>query len=270
MINSTVPQVLVDFYTKLSQLSLPADSISYISPGNDEVNYGLENGIPLLNTLPVRVDTDIFFAFLHNTAEIILEHYPYLAEEIQQIYAALPSDLPGRELFANQVFIPGTNLLTHLQKDVSPEAFGFLLTHTVKPFMRQFGKSASSLYNLEEWLKGSCPVCGGKPSLSLLEKESGKRYLYCGLCEMRWRFNRLGCPYCANTESQFLTVEGEKKYRIYFCENCHGYLKTINEKRVDEAIDLFWEDIRTVYLDILALQEGYINVHTELPLYSTG
>ncbi|WP_353681828.1 formate dehydrogenase accessory protein FdhE [Pelotomaculum sp. PtaB.Bin117] len=40
-----------------------------------------------------------------------------------------------------------------------------------------------------------------------------KRYLYCGLCEVKWRFQRLGCPYCASLESQFLKVEGEDKYR---------------------------------------------------------
>jgi hypothetical protein len=29
-------------------------------------------------------------------------------------------------------------------------------------------------------------------------------------------------------------------------------------------LDLFWEDIKTVHLDLLALQEGYVNQSTEI------
>jgi FdhE protein len=51
-----------------------------------------------------------------------------------------------------------------------------------------------------------------------------------------------------------------EQYRVYYCDNCHGYIKTINEAMiVNSNLDLFWEDINTVHLDLLALQEGYIN-----------
>jgi FdhE protein len=259
MPKETMQQTLVNFYTSISQVSLPEKSINFTPPAPEIINYGQEKGIPLLNICPPQVKSDDFYTLLIRIGEIIQEHYPSLTEECKQIYAALPADAAGRELFVNRAFTPGENLIANIQQDVSPETFGFLLTHTIRPFMRQYGKIASALYNLEAWLRGYCPVCGGKPSLSLLEKEQGRRYLYCGLCEIKWRFQRLGCPYCLTGESQFFTVEGEEKYRVYFCENCRGYLKLIDEKKSDSEVNLFWEDINTVYLDILALQEGYLN-----------
>jgi len=266
MNNNIAPQALIDFYNKLSQFSLPEDSIALIQPESEIINYGQENKIPLLNICAPRVDTNFFFVLLEKVGEIIIAHYPYLETEYRQVLSSLPIDKHQRDLFVANVFKPGANLLALLKNDVSPEAFGFLMTHTVKPLMRQFGKIAAPVYNLEEWLIGTCPVCGGRPSLSLFEKESGKRYLYCGLCEVKWRFHRMGCPYCASPESQFISIEGEEKYRIYYCEKCSGYIKTIDERKIEGTADLFWEDINTVHLDILALREGYINVQPELPL----
>ncbi|KUK65185.1 MAG: Uncharacterized protein XE00_0408 [Desulfofundulus kuznetsovii] len=266
MNSNITPQVLVDFYSKLSQLLLPEESIIFAPPGPQMISYGQENKIPLLNICSPQVNASYFFILLEKVSEIIIDHYPYLKNECRQILSALPVEISERELFVDNVFKPGVNLLALLKNDVSSETFGFLITHTVKPLMRQFGKIASPVYDLEEWMKGSCPVCGGRPSLSLLEKEVGRRYLYCGLCEVKWRFQRIGCPYCANPESQFLRAEGEEKYRIYYCENCSGYIKTIDERKMEGTADLFWEDINTVYLDILALREGYINIQPELPL----
>jgi len=234
------------------------------------INYGQEKKIPLLNICTPKVDTTFFFVLLEKIGDIIIAHYPYLETELRQVLSALPLNASDREVFVDKVYKPGSNLLALLQNDVSPETFGFLITHTVKPLMKQFGKITSPLYNLEEWMQSTCPVCGGKPSLSLLEKENGKRYLYCGLCEVKWRFQRLGCPYCASMESQYFKVEGEDKYRIYYCENCSGYIKTIDARKINDTADLFWEDIYTVHLDIIALREGYVKAPTQLPLSSSS
>jgi FdhE protein len=263
MHESLIPQELVNFYQELSQVLIPEDVITYTPPPREVLNEGYKKGIPLIKLCPPKVKVfDFFFTVMKQIAAIIQKHHPDLSIEITEVEKALPDDATTQELFVSQAFIPGSNLLIHLKQPVSPEAFGFLLNHTVKLFMQQYGKIVASLYDFEQWQKGDCPICGGRPNLALFEKETGKRYLYCGMCEINWRFQRLGCPYCLNVESQFFTVDGERqeKYRVYFCDHCRGYLKTINCKNAnDDEIDLFWEDINTVYLDILALQEGYLN-----------
>jgi len=251
---------MVNFYFELTKISLPDDAVTFTRSTPEVLNLGQEKAIPLISICPPRVKTTSFFHVLHQVAGILQKNHPGLETEIAQIQAALPVKPSEQELFVTQAFIPGTNLLTSLKLNLPPDTFGLLLNHTVKLFMKQYAKEVISLCELEQWLKGYCPVCGSRPSFAVLEKENGKRYLFCGLCEVKWRFQRLGCPYCFNNESQFFTVEGMDKYRVYFCEECRGYIKTLDEKKAgEEEIDLFWEDINTVHLDLLAISEGYFN-----------
>jgi len=267
MENSFVQQMLVDFYLELNQVSIPDNAVTIISPAEDLINPAQENTTPLINSYPPRVNTADFFNVLHQVAGIIKNTHPTLvAEETVQILSALPVEPADQEAFVAKAFVPGINLLTNLPQELPADTFGLLLNHTVKLFMREYVKKVLHLCDLEQWQKGNCPVCGSRPNFALLDKDSGKRYLYCGLCEIKWRFRRLGCPYCDSNESQFITVEGMEKYRVYFCDKCNGYIKTIDEKKAgDEEVNLFWEDINTIQLDLLAMSEGYFNKQLDRP-----
>lgn len=48
-----------------------------------------------------------------------------------------------------------------------------------------------------------------------------------------------------------------KGYEVYVCEKCRGYMKTFNEKKEKKHDDWLLEDIKTLPLDMLALQEGW-------------
>lgn len=258
-------QTLNDFYSELSLISITEDAVDISVPSPETVNSAHREAIPLINICQPKVKPAEFFSVFKQVADITKKYQPDLTGEIEQIEAALPDEERAREIFAIRAFIPGVNLLSYLGQDIPPETFGFLVNHAVKPFMLQYMKKAAPLYDTEQWLSGNCPVCGSRPNIALLEKESGKRYLSCGLCEATWRFKRLGCPYCSDGQSEFFTVEGMDKYRVYFCRKCQGYIKTIDEKQIgDKEINLFWEDINTVQLDIVAMHEGYFN-QTELP-----
>ncbi len=47
---------------------------------------------------------------------------------------------------------------------------------------------------------GTCPRCGGLPSLSVRRpqegSEAGQRFLFCPLCGLEWAFTRIRCPGC--------------------------------------------------------------------------
>lgn len=257
MTDNTVQQMLIDFNKEFTRIVLPADAVTLIRPQAGLLKSIKENDLPLIKICQPQVKADTFFKVLNEVAGIIVKHKSDLEGDINKIIDALPAEAETREFFVKQVFTPGTNLLESINEGVSPETLGFILNHTVKPFMKQYAQKVSAFYDKEQWLKETCPVCGGLPTLALLEKEEGKRYLYCGLCEVNWRFQRLGCPYCLSSESKFFTVEGTDQYRVYYCDSCHGYIKTVNESMFYGNVDLFWEDINTVHLDLLAMQEGY-------------
>lgn len=258
MINDYVQQSLADFYYDLNNISLSEDAINYGNLLKADLSSQQDQATPLIKLYPPLVNANEFFQVLQQVAGVIQKNHPEMNDELAKIEAALPEEKSAQELFAAQAFVPGINLLTSMKLDLPPDTFGFLLNHTVKLFMVQYAQKVKGLRDLDQWLNGRCPVCGGDPTFAILDKEDGKRYLYCGLCEVKWRFQRLGCPFCLSNESQYLSVEGMDKYRVYFCDQCHGYIKTIDARRAGgKEIDLFWEDIKTVQLDILAINEGY-------------
>lgn len=261
MTNNTVQQMLIDFNKELTKIVLPDDAVKVVRPQAGLLKSLMENDAPIIKVCPPQANADIFFDVLKDIAGIVVKFKPDLEGDINKILSTLPATAEARELFVVQALTPGTNLLESFDEEISHESLVFILNHVVKPFIKQYARKVSAFFDPEQWLKGTCPVCSGRPSLALLEKEGGKRYLYCGMCEVRWRIQRLGCPYCPSKESRFFNVEGMEQYRVYYCDNCHGYIKTINEaKRSDSSnLDLFWEDINTVHLDLLAMQEGYVN-----------
>ncbi|MCG9969340.1 formate dehydrogenase accessory protein FdhE [Pelotomaculum terephthalicicum JT] len=266
MENNFIQQMLVNFYKELDQILLPENAVTFNSPIPESSNPADKNISPLINIYPPRVKSTDFFDILHQVAGIIKKTHPNTVAEIDQIESALPVEPAEQESFVGKAFIPGINLLAYLQQDLPADTFGLLLNHTVKLFMRQYVEKVLPLVDTEDWLKGNCPVCGGRPNFALLEKESGGRYLYCGLCETKWRFQRLGCPFCYSNESQFITIEGMDKYRVYVCEECRGYIKTVDERKAGEdGVNLFLEDINTMHLDLLAISEGYFNKQLDPP-----
>lgn len=142
---------------------------------------------------------------------------------------------------------------------VSAALLEFIALHAFKPLLRDYGRRVGAEMDLAAWTGGCCPVCGDRPAMAKFAGPQGLRKLYCGCCETQWRYKRLGCPYCRDdnaSRATFLTLAEYKQYRIYLCHRCNSYLKTVDE-RVCGEVDLFCEDLATVYLDGLARAEGY-------------
>lgn len=114
----------------------------------------------------------------------------------------------------------------------------------------------------DSWLRPYCPLCGNTPGMARLEKEVGQRFLWCSVCDTQWIFSRIQCPFCLSTEQtqlRYFYTEEEDPYRVYVCENCKRYIKTIDERKLngERKVYIAVEDLITLYLDQLAVKEGY-------------
>ncbi|MEW6573970.1 MAG: formate dehydrogenase accessory protein FdhE [Bacillota bacterium] len=225
-----------------------------------------EAGMPWLLLIPPVIAEELFFSLVHCVAATAKEVLPELAPDISQACDSLSEDPSVQAALLNrlrervfhkagstqEVGIPDTG--------VSPELKGFLIGTALKLYMREYAKEAAGWFTAADWQRGICPVCGNYPSFSVLRDEERARYLYCDLCGTNWRFHRIGCPFCevSNGEQTLLVLEERPEYRIYVCESCRGYLKTLDTK-VRKLDDLLVENIRTSFLDVLLLREGYCN-----------
>ncbi|MFH1011471.1 MAG: formate dehydrogenase accessory protein FdhE [bacterium] len=154
-------------------------------------------------------------------------------------------------------------LLTNLAQESGQdeELLRWVGRELAKPFFHRSGRALSQQH-LSAWHRGECPCCGGFPRMARLEKETGRRHLWCDLCNVEWPFARLPCPFCGNDDTEklgFLEIEGQDTYRITVCKACKGYLRTIDERHLPEGVfaDMVLEDVAAFPLDFVARLEEY-------------
>lgn len=110
------------------------------------------------------------------------------------------------------------------------------------------------------WRRPTCPTCGALPAMAHLVAvaDGRQRQLSCGCCGTRWRYQRIGCPFCGNDSPdrlQVLEIDGEAAFRLDACDACRGYTKTWLGDG-DPALPL--ADWTTLHLDALARDHGLV------------
>jgi FdhE protein len=124
----------------------------------------------------------------------------------------------------------------------------------------------SSWRDEERWFCGYCPTCGSSPAMAqVVAFEPGRlRLLSCGCCGTRWRYRRIGCPFCESAGDHrlsALSIDGEKHLRIEFCTSCRAYLKTYHGEGSES---LFLADWTSLHLDVIARDRGLKRVANSL------
>ncbi|MEW6006822.1 MAG: formate dehydrogenase accessory protein FdhE [bacterium] len=132
----------------------------------------------------------------------------------------------------------------------------FISINVLKPIFERIGEGFKDKIPFG-WNKGYCPICGCPPLMAYFRKDDGKRILECMLCKTEWEFLRIKCPYCGEEEKlRFFQISDEDAFRVDVCDKCMSYIKTLDKRKAD-ILDLSLQDIKTRYLDILAIKEGY-------------
>ncbi len=132
-----------------------------------------------------------------------------------------------------------------------------MIVHNVTIEAMTFLRKANNDVLPRTWSHGRCPFCGTYPRLAY-DSEAG-RQLCCPICEYSWRFPRLKCPYCNNTDHNLLgyfEADGINGIRVYFCKKCMYYIKSIDTRK-RRALDPETDDILSLEMDNLALKEGF-------------
>ncbi|HSV95682.1 MAG TPA: formate dehydrogenase accessory protein FdhE [Spirochaetota bacterium] len=143
------------------------------------------------------------------------------------------------------------------------EEYIFVLVNWLKPFFAALAEKFGAGVRQDEWMGPHCPVCGFYPDMAkIVGAKDGRRFLHCALCEYEWHFKRIACTVCDNEDTEklgYFAGEGETAYRIDFCDECKGYIKTVQlgKFREPENCDLTVENILTPDLDAAAMKKGY-------------
>jgi len=127
----------------------------------------------------------------------------------------------------------------------------FVLQATLRPFLIAHSRPLWRALEPREWIQRVCPICGGRPDFSLLDRERGARWLLCSCCDTPWIFLRIGCPYCDNQDHESLVyfTDDSETYRLYVCRACASYVKALDLRRNGSPISVAVERILTLPLD---------------------
>ena len=254
---------ILDLYTLI--LEEQAQIRSQLKITVPEVNKKLvrsrwEKGLPLLGKEGFAIDLEAAQRLFYALSAICQGATPKMGAEIPRIKkAAEQKALALRDLLSRHYDI-GFLKEASEHCGVDQGILSFLIRASVRPCLENQMEQLRGLVDLEAWLQGECPLCGSLPQMAQLRDEGGKRYLQCSLCGCQWRWERIACPYCSNKAFDllhYLCSEEEEAYRVDLCDQCKGYIKTVDSRKLDYEPLLDLEDIVTIHLDILALEKGY-------------
>jgi FdhE protein len=230
----------------------------------EKIKEMMINGKPLVSWKDIPLEEAHLKELFQEICKIIKKQDKNKAEEIQKLIDAESDGKLKLITLIEKLFFQDSTYFHSLTGElkVDEQLLLFLALHLARPFFEAVAEKLNNKVVDKLWIKNYCPVCGSGAQIAKLEKEVGKRKLYCLLCGSEWEFYRLICPFCNNKDQKdlkFLEEEGSS-YRIDVCDQCKRYIKTLDERKgggdTGKAIPSV-EDLATMYLDVVAEKEGY-------------
>jgi len=244
----------------------------------------------------------------------VLSFYRALLEVQERAFDAALADRPEREhiaAYATERVLPGVidtsvgsgppgmteSVLTAFhERELEPAIDAWLRGENLSAVERYLARASAGpvLEALSSTFETpgderSCPQCGGAPQLSYFAPSeedlvTAHRHLVCSRCAWTWKFPRLICASCGETESKELTIYGEigttqaelseniikgrnggdapklppaqfPHMRIDGCKSCRKFLLSLDLERDRRSIPIV-DEIAAIPLSLYAAERG--------------
>ena len=211
---------------------LPAGGSSSAGlPEAEEIRARMSHGLPALAIEQMQFPIDDTRTLLYDLCCILEEQVsdnPQPDEEGEPGQAAWRAESAHRirtAIEAGEVDIPrvlraaargdvadvgAEALRNHLDADM----LRTLAHNSIRPVLQQWSELAAPEVALQQWQRGTCPICGSVPALGELPPKGPGRHLRCGRCGARWEYPREQCAFCGNSEPASLTVRADHPVRM--------------------------------------------------------
>ena len=255
--------IMKDAINNKSLLSLKSDK--------EYLEKKIKNGKPLLdkNNILGALDIEEWKENYQKILQLIKKKRPQLEESISKIEEwGKKSEIES----LLEHYLPPFDITTNNTKETieyNAILLSFIIENSLKPSGRALGKIFYEIFqtiDMSIWKLPRCPLCGAMARMGQIKGEEGVKYLVCGFCETSWLFRRIECPYCENNNQETLKyfqvsipdIHEDSKMRADVCIKCKKYIKTLDNKKNEFKAESFViEDLLTLYLDVMAKNEGY-------------
>jgi FdhE protein len=144
--------------------------------------------------------------------------------------------------------------------NIELEHLAFFANYLVRPIRGAVAAITTEQGLATGWQYGYCPVCGLWARMGHIDSHEGGRTLWCLGCGFSWQFPRLSCPFCLERRPEqlgFLRVDETDRFRVYTCDSCRRYLKTVVAPQ-NETVAFDVEYLSSSAYDVTASFEKYI------------
>ena len=224
----------------------------------DAISSLLMQGKPILTCDDLGLDWSLLEELFRAAVRILIGESAG-GEENSQRLSQLAANTPLLRQVARDYYNDTPLSATATEHCIDTPLMEACVSAALAPFLAAHSEALSELVAQELWRRKSCPICGGVADFAFLEKDQGARWLMCSRCHMEWLFQRIQCPYCGTQKHESLAYRTNSQglYRLYTCEECHGYIKAIDLRKAGSDVLLPLEGILTVDLDRQAKEANY-------------
>jgi FdhE protein len=245
---------LADFSTQVDHAVAGIEVFHARTPDWEDYRADFLAGVPLLLSTAAAVDLEpggrMAGALLEKLAS------GRSSGRIEAKTRALDKELRREPQVSRRIadFLLGDETL----RPLFPGLLRYLAWTATARFLRPVVNAFDGWRDEERWLRSYCPTCRSLPAMAqLVGVDPGRRRLLsCGCCGTRWRYRRIGCPFCESADDHRLSalaIEGEKYLRIDYCQSCEAYLKTYDGQGNES---FFLADWTSLHLDVIARDRG--------------
>jgi len=255
-----LPQLL-EFYQKLLQIQTRVGQrIGVANPSLtiEAISKRAQQGKPLIAFDELTLDWSLLHETFIEVTATFAEYAELFGLSTKELKESAPDHLLTREVV--KAWFEGARLSSATPvKDVDKILLKNIIHASLRPFIVSYSRALLDSVNQENWRQGYCPICGGNPDIAFLDMERGSRWLVCSRCDTEWLFQRLECPYCSNKDQSALSyfTDDEGLYRLYVCEQCKHYLKTVDLRQAKSEVLIPLERLITLDIDTQAQEHGY-------------
>ena len=240
--------------------SVSMESLHSIVDSPKNTSAWLSEGQPLVTFDRFHPDWDQVQRMFASVAKWVARDKEVAKGEAEGLLAIALDRKLLREVVGNWYSGRTVHALTR-ECGVDAELLAAIVSAVTRPFLEEYAAALSEKVDQAAWGRRYCPVCGGKPDFAYLHEDDGARWLVCSRCDSRWRFSRVGCPHCGNDKQDdlfyFAEKDGLSKYRLYVCERCRSYIKTVDLRHAGSRVSFPLERLTTRAMDRQAVEEGY-------------
>jgi len=219
-------------------------------------------GVPLLTKESFVVEWKSFREASGRLMPLMEKSFPNIREQLKVLNEVIHESSDRSEAIVTAVISGNSEEIQSAlgNRHVDAGTLRFAIGLIMKPFAEKIAESLPPLPEDMQWHQGYCPVCGSWPELSFLEGKEGRRWLRCSFCGHEWRFMRIQCPFCGNSDHEKLEVlfqEGREHERAELCHECMKYLVALDTRERTDDVSREVASLSMVYLDMLVQDKGY-------------